>query len=324
MTAAPEDPGDLTAFAAEVYGTARSRTSLARFADHVYGREETTPYHSPAAVRAHWFAEWRRRMGYDRLEGDYDNTILWTAVRGKGQGKSAGAIDMGFELDRRFGDEWRSKLTYKPADFLDIVNSLSRYEVGILDDAGDSLLRTEFWSDAARLLTKAMIVSRDTHATAIICIPSIGLFNGAVLNSLVDYWVRVKSRGNGEVHPRPGERYTKPRGIGWFPDREWGPYTWPDPHDWPEERRTMWLEYRKFRKSFRRESLDVKAEELRKGGPIAGTIGPRHRCEPCGVTFQRKDQLRRHLGTAKHRERSAAPPSPAPARERGDPASSRP
>ena len=304
-------------FATEVYGGAPSRTRLARFADEVYGRQEQDTYRTPEAVRRHWFAEWRRRMGYDRLEGDFDNTILWTAIRGKGQGKSAGAMDMGFELDRRFADEWRSKITYKPADFLDIVNSLSRYEVGILDDAGDSLLRTEFWSDAARLITKAMIVSRDTHATAIICIPSIGLFNGAVLNSLVDYWVRVKKRGEAEVHPRPGERYTKPRGVGWYPDREWNPYTWPAPPDWPPERKVIWNEYRKFRKEFRQESLEVKADEIRKGGPIAGTVGPRHRCEPCGVSFQRKDQLRRHLGTAKHQERAAAPETPRESRAPG-------
>jgi len=282
-----------------------------RVAAHAGWEDDRPTYHSPVQVRAHWFAEWRRRMGYGE-GGDYDNTILLTAKKGKGQGKSAAAFDLAFELDRRFAPEWRTKTTYDPAAFLDLVNSLSRYEVGLLDDAGDALLRTEFWSESSRLIQKAMIIARDTNASTVICIPTIKLFNSAVLNSLVDYWGRVERRGEMKIHPRPDERYTEVRGIGWFPDPEWNPYTWANPRDWPQDRREIWLEYRKFRKEFRKGSLATKAEELRRGGPTSAST-QRFACEPCGITFQRRDQLRRHLGTAKHQERAAGGmPRPGP------------
>ncbi|HZY71380.1 MAG TPA: C2H2-type zinc finger protein [Thermoplasmata archaeon] len=277
---------------------------LERLAELADGKEDALEYHSPDQVRRHWFAEWRQRVGYGPA-GDYDNSILVTAKRGKGQGKSALAIEAALQVDRKFGAEYRAKIAFKPAAFLDVVNSLSRFEAAVLDEAGDSLLRTEFWSDASRLLTKAMIVSRDTHATVFLCIPTIGLFNSAVLNSLVDYWIRVDHRGLARVHPRPDERYSKVRGIGWFPEREWDPYTWPNPKDWPPEWKLVWGEYRKLRKEFRQESLEGKAEELRKGGPTQAS-GRRQACDVCGVSFQRRDQLRRHLGTAKHLDKATA------------------
>ncbi|HZY71338.1 MAG TPA: C2H2-type zinc finger protein [Thermoplasmata archaeon] len=279
-------------------------TRLERLADLADGKEDTAQYHGPEQIRRHWFAEWRQRVGYGP-SGDYDNSILITAKRGKGQGKSALAIEAALQVDKKFGAEYREKIAFKPAAFLDVVNSLSRFEAAVLDEAGDSLLRTEFWSDASRLLTKAMIVSRDTHATVFLCIPTVGLFNSAVLNSLVDYWIRVEHRGRARVHPRPDERYSKVRGIGWFPDREWDPYTWPNPKDWPPEWRLVWDDYRKLRKEFRQGSLEEKAEELRKGGPTQAS-GRRQVCDDCGLSFQRRDQLRRHLGTAKHQERAAS------------------
>lgn len=250
----------------------------------------------PQDVRDHWFREWRQRVGYGP-KGDFDNSILCTARLGKGQGKSAFAQDAAFNCDRRFAPEWRSKITWDPAAFVDLINSQSRGEWVIYDDAGDSMLKAEFMTSAARHLTKALIVARDGHVTAVLCIPTVGLFNSAVMNSLVDYWVRIEHRGLAKIHPRPEERYTKAKGIGWYPDPQWNPYTWDPPASWPPERLAIWREYRRVRKTLRRSSLDSYADGIREARAFA--------CEVCGRTFDRGDNHRRHLMSAAHQKRVA-------------------
>jgi rRNA maturation protein Nop10 len=270
-------------FAEEVYSSLRAPRGAEKFAELVYGKEDVI-FRSPEQIRRHWRSEMRRRVGYGP-DGDRDNVILVTAKMGKGEGKSAMIQDAALEADPSFGPELEHRVTFKASTFLDVVNSLSRAEHAVYDEAGNSLLSTEFWSEETRLLMKSIMMSRDTHATLWLALPTVSLFNKAFMSSLIDYWYRLENRGTLYVHPKPPERYTELRGRGWFPDREWNPYTWPAPHEWSPERVEIWKRYRVMRKKARGIALEenrMQIEQLQSKRLNGGYAATLITCPKCG------------------------------------------
>lgn len=259
-----------------------------RVADDLYGREESAVFRSPESIRRHWFAEWKRRLGYG-MAGDRDNVILITAKQGKGEGKSALAFDIARGMGARVDPgDLQAHVAYRALRLLEIIPTLSRHDWVLYDEAGEGLLNTEFWSAESRTLTKAITISRDVHATVLLCVPAVSMFNATFLRALVDYWIQVRSRGVGFVHPKPGERYTRSKGIGWFPDVEWNPLTWTKPP------RPFWGAYSRYRRQSRLEELVRFRESLEaetRGKPKAT---PTTVCATCGAEFSRADALQRH------------------------------
>jgi hypothetical protein len=292
-----EDSADLEtsalSFAQAVYSSPRVRTRPSAFADGVYGRQDQIPFHSPDQVRHHWFAEWKRRVGYGKA-GDRDNVILVTAKKGKGEGKSACA----FEIAAGTGSpiepaEMEEHVSYRALRTLDVLSTLSRGEFVLYDEAGEGLLNTEFWSQETRTLTKAIAECRDIHATLVMCVPSVRMFNPGFMNALVDYWIQVRARGTAHVHPKPGERYTKARGLGWYPDREWNAFTWEKPEP------TFWRAYTKFRKASRKAELQRFRSELEAAQSGFGKRPPpTTTCASCGRDLSRADALARHQASS--------------------------
>ncbi len=285
-------PGPLTGFARRVYSAPRKVSDLARFADAVYGEVSGTPFHSPEAVRRHWLAVFRERVGYG-LEGDYDNVIAITAR--KGRSKSTLGLSFGRWLaPRRFGLE---NVVFRGADLIGRYETAKRGDVIVYDEAVLGLLSTDWWTEEAKDLVKAVTIARDVHAHTILCLPRFARLNKTFREDLVDFWIRVDRRGLGYVHePAPRERYSDWRGVGFFPDREWNPLTWDSLKGDP-----LWKAYSKVRKAARRAFHE--AARGRMASPDQEAVpGDRRafRCESCGVEFARRDALVRHLGTRGH------------------------
>lgn len=296
----------LLAFARDVYHPTPKRGRLGRFADAVYGDEDRLPFHPPEAIRRHWYAEWRRR-----LRQDFDNVIVATGR--KGRGKSTFGVELGLQLDPKRFD--LDHVVYRGADLVRSYSTFSRGEVVVYDEAVLSLMSTDFATVESRDLVKAVTLARDAHLTTILCLPRFGRLNKGFRDDLVDYWVRIDARGQGVVHtPHPKERYSEWRGYGYFHDPEWNPYTWPTLRG-----TEIWKGYLKKRIEERRRFHGLVAAKLEAG---AATVD-RHRdtakavgtlrCEPCGLTFRRRDHLVRHQGTKAHEERAGRPPPAAPA-----------
>jgi hypothetical protein len=264
-------------------------------ADSLEGKDADVPYHSRDQIRRHWFAEFKRRTGYGK-SGDYDNVILITAKKGKGQGKSACAFEIAAGVGRPIAPaEMGEHVAYRAITTLEILSTLSRGECVIYDEAGEGLLNTEFWSNETRTLTKAIAECRDIHANLIMCLPAVTMFNPSFRNALVNYWFQVRARGTAHIHPNPGERYTKPKrgGIGWYPDREWNPFTWvkADPK--------FWRAYSAFRRESRRKEIARFMAELENpGGARTARAPPSTTCGSCGQELSRLDALARHQASS--------------------------
>jgi hypothetical protein len=282
---------DTVSLEANVTGPGRA-SPWDRVTDSVEGKDEAFPFRSRDQVRKHWFAELRRRTGYGRA-GDRDNVILITAKKGKGEGKSALAFDVARGVGHPIETEdLREHVAYRAIGTLDILSTLSRGECVLYDEAGEGLLNTEFWSQETRTLTKAIAECRDIHANLIMCVPAVTMFNPGFMRALVDYWFQVRARGSAHVHPKPGERYTKSKGIGWYPDREWNPFTWEKPE------RTFWRGYTTFRKESRRAELLRFRQELENPGGFRQKAPATTKCASCGQELSRADALARHQASS--------------------------
>ncbi len=300
---------ELQDFTRAVYSAPRRNTAAQRFARAVNGPDDGPTYHSPPQVQRHWFSGIKRQVGTGD-QGDFDALILLTAKLGKGRGKSALAQYAATDMDKGFAAEMETRVVFKAPKVIELVNTLSRGEAWIYDEGGEGLLRTEFWSEESRAITKAIMMSRDSHTIGFVCIPTLRIFNSAFMDSFVDYWWRIEDRGTALVHPRPPERYTKLRGTGWFPDRDWNPLVWPHPRDWDGPRAGLWDRYRALRLAARQEALTAYGEGLEKG-----TYGKRTKpsaeivsCPVCGLTSYRNNILvHKCKGPPKAPERGTAP-----------------
>lgn len=293
-TAADVDPNGLVAFARSVYAPNRRTSSLVRFADDVYGREDRVPFHSESSIRAHWVAELR-----GRIRGDYDNVLVFTGR--KGRGKSTGALSLGLELDPKLT---LGQVVFRGGDLVNLYATLRRGQVAIYDEAVLGLLATDFASFESRELVKAVTIARDAHVTTILCLPKFGRLNKSFREDLTDYWFRVDERGSATVHPAyPTERYSEWKGLGWFPDREWSPFTWPSLAG-----TEIWKLYLKHRKAARLAFHQAAGARL-VGTPATGiplaSAGRVYPCPVCGISFGRRDHLQRHGQSQEHLARAA-------------------
>jgi hypothetical protein len=271
-----------------------------RVADRAGWEEDGVPFHAPEDIRKHWLAVLRERVGYGP-GGDYDNVIALTAR--KGRSKSTLGLSLGMWLSpKRFTLE---NVVFRGADLVGKYETAKRGDVIVYDEAVLGLLSTDWWTYEAKDLVKAVTIARDVHAHTILCLPRFARLNKTFREDLVDFWIRVDTRGTGYVHePAPKERYSDWRGVGFFPDKEWNPLTWDSLKGDP-----IWKNYSKLRKAARHAFHVAAKERMERGGTAAveddrlGSQINRHdplRCESCGLEFSRRDAYLRHLGGRGH------------------------
>ena len=138
-------------------------------------KEEYTKHwqkNNPTEKGHYYFADWLAKQldGIKRLINTHDRDYVIIIDGQEGSAKSTVAAQIAYYVDRSFTQE---RMCLRPDEFIDKINSATKGQAVVFDEAYTGLASRAAFSEINKLLVEMMMEMRKKNLFVVLCIPSV-------------------------------------------------------------------------------------------------------------------------------------------------------